>query len=249
MFNIEIILNELKEAEHILKTKTYKDIRQAVSILARYYYHIENLRGKKIYELLDVFLKENYPEYNPSKWTKTLNVQIKKAPKYPLQTIPYVPVTQNELNTIDSLPHSSYRLKRLSFTLLCLAKFCNIRNDTNNDWVNKPIQEIFVLANIPVSQKEQGSLLYQLKTLGLITYSSKVDSTNINVQFIDNESPEVLQIQNFNELGKEYLLYSNKKYTRCTGCGTIIKMNSNRQKYCAACAKKAKKDSNKHNLT
>ena len=146
-----------------------------------------------------------------------------------------VPITQGELDTIANI--SSKPLKRLAFTLLCVAKFYNISNPHNNNWTNKSDREIFKLANIQTSSMRQSLMMNDLYSLGLIGYSKLVDNINISVKFIDNNSDAVLYISDFRNLGFQYLKYiGDTSFTECASCGLIMRKTSNRLKYCPDCA-------------
>lgn len=215
---------------HIISDKP----SETLSILARYYKQKENKSNKDIYNLLNDFMYKYYPNYNPVKWSITLENQVKKSKKYPLLEIDYIPITYNELLVISSL--ENIRLERLAFTLLCCCKFANMRNESNNNWVNREIKEIFRLARVTVISRKQCEMLHELKCLGLIGTSKKVDNVNINVKFVDCDSDEVIKINDFRELGYEYMSYKKGGYIRCSECGILLKPKNNNQKYCSKCS-------------
>lgn len=183
---------------------------------------------------------DNYINYNPVKWSATIDRQVNKSDKYPLIKIDNIPITKNEIDTIQSI--KNIRLERLAFVILCFAKFSNLRSENNNDWVNREIKEIFKLARLPVVISKQCLMLNDLKKLGLIEYSKKVDNVNINVQYIDNDSEILLRLTDFRELGYEYMLFKGEKYIRCGECGILIKQKNNRVKYCKGCGIETKKE-------
>lgn len=157
------------------------------------------------------------------------------ADKYTLVEIESVPVTQGELDTIERI--TSKPLRRLAFTLLCIAKFYNMSRPKNNNWTNKPDKEIFKLANIQTPSMRQSLMLNDLYALGLIGYSKLVDNVNICVKFIDNDSKPVLYISDFRNLGYQYMRYTgDTSFTECESCGLIMRRTSNRLKYCPDCA-------------
>lgn len=71
--------------------------------------------------MLENFMLVSYPNFNPVKWQDTIERQVKKAKKYSLIEIDFIPITKNELDTIKSIKNKPQ--ERLAFTLLCLAKF------------------------------------------------------------------------------------------------------------------------------
>lgn len=176
-----------------------------------------------------------YRNYNPVKWSETLDKFVKNAAKYPLVHIDYVPVTKSELEKIELL--ESRRHQRLMFSMLCIAKFYDLKNPQNNHWVNQDDKVVFALASTPMSKHDQNIVLHELFKAGYIKFSQKVDNLNSQVQIIDNDSPVVLKISDFRKLGYEYMLYKGANYIRCKNCGKLVKQNKNGTKqFCDDCA-------------
>ena len=182
---------------------------------------------------------KNYKGYNSVNWDLVIEKIVTKAKKYPLIQVNFVCITKHELETIKEL--QSKRMQRVSFTLLCLAKFYDEVNEKNNDWVNSKINDIFRLARVQISKNDKTLMLNDLRALGLIEYSIKVDNDNVNVQFVDNESEVILQIDDFRELGYEYMKYCGYgKFINCNDCGKLMKLYSkdNQTVRCAECQHK-----------
>lgn len=186
--------------------------------------------------MLENFMLVSYPNFNPVKWQETIERQVKKAKKYSLIEIDFIPITKNELDTIKAINNKPQ--ERLAFTLLCLAKFGNAVNLQNNDWTNREDKEIFRMANIQVSVEKQSAMVNSLRNKGLIQYSRIVDNLNTNVLFIDNESEVILEIEDFRNLGYEYALYCGEKFFKCENCGVLVRQNEkNNKKLCNECSK------------
>ena len=182
---------------------------------------------------------KNYKGYNPVNWDLVIEKIVTKAKKYPLIQVNFVCITKHELETIQEL--QSKRMQRVAFTLLCLAKFYDAVNEKNNDWANSKINDIFRLARVQISKNDKTLMLNDLRALGLIEYSIKVDNDNVNVQFVDNESEVILQIGDFRELGYEYMKYCGYgKFINCNDCGRLMKLHSkdNQTVRCAECWEK-----------
>lgn len=184
--------------------------------------------------VLDSFMQANCENYNPIKWREIFAELIKRAKKYPLTEIDSVGITKEEMEKIAAL--NNIRHRRLMFTLLCYAKFLNMRNDSNNGWVSQDHTEIFKAAHIQTTKKEQTCMLHDLYKLGYISFSNKINNTSIKVNIISTESEYEWSVSDFRDLGYEYLYHTNPKgLMRCSICGIVVKKKTNHHKYCNKC--------------
>lgn len=229
-----IVLNEKACAEFAIENLTLgnKPI-ETLGRVARYYYS-EGYKKKEIVGLLEDFVLKCDPAINIVKWQSAIDRQARGADKYKLIDIPGVSITQREMEKIQSI--DGKLLQRLMFSMLCLAKYGNAVSPNNNCWVNRKDKEIFKLANIAITSKRQSLMINDLWTMGFIGYSRVVDNVNINVKIIDEESPTVLFVSDFRNLGNQYMRYCGEKYIECHCCGKVVKQNKNKQKYCNECA-------------
>lgn len=233
---MRLILNEKEEAEKIINTGDIgSKVNETLSLLSRYYKY-QGCNTKEIINNLDNFMANSYVNYNPDDWDKIIN-RYAKAKKYTLVQIGSIPVTKNELLSISQIKDK--KLEKLAFTLLVLAKFGNMRNPNNNNWVLVDEYDVLQRARVRGSLIAQYSCFYDLAKMDLITYSHRVDNINVRVGFIDNDSEIVLNIIDLRELGYQYLMYKGEKYIKCAECGIVMKPTSNKsnnQKYCKECA-------------
>lgn len=228
-----IVLNEREFAEQALESYTLgSKPLETLGRIARYYTADGYKRGE-ICSLLEGFLLKCDPGINIVKWQDAIERQVKAASKFGLIEIDSIPITQAELDVCGAL--SGVQMKRLMFTLICLAKYSNAVNEKNNGWVNRPDIEIFKMANVVTSVKRQSLMLNDLRALGLIRFSRKVDNININVECIDYTGNAVLNIVDFRNLGYQYLRYCGEPYFECESCGIVIKRTNNSQRYCREC--------------
>lgn len=127
--------------------------------------------------------------------------------------------------------------EKLLFTLLCLAKYGNMKNPKNNGWVNIDHRSIFPLANITIGIKRQQQLLNELLQSGVIAMSCIVDNVNIRVCIIDDAGDASLRVTDFRSLGNQYMMsILPTDYITCESCGVVIKRSNNRHKYCKDCS-------------
>lgn len=234
---MNIILNEVDEARNRINNNILgQKPSETLSLLARYYRQIERLSEKETIKKLNDFMIQNCEMYNEVKWRDSITRYTRSAKKYPLNQIDGVTVSDNELAKIHEL--GAIRVQRLMFTLLCLAKFQNQRNASNNNWVTRKYSELFSLAHINATQKQQSVMLSELYKLGYISFSNRITNLNIHVEIIDSDENGTHKVADFRDLGYEYMLLSGEKdFMRCQCCNLVIKRHRNVQKYCKPCAR------------
>lgn len=231
---MEIILNEREYAEKIVATGVIpKPESDSLYILAKYFKYL-GVKNKDLESRLNEFMERNYKNYNAVNWSKTLEYVVRKAKRHDIIEIDYIPVTKNELKTVQEIENKE--LRQLAFTILCIAKFYNKINPQNNDWVNQDFDYIFDSARIQKTNNEQASMFFKLKTLGLVKFSKIIENTNINVLYVDDNSEEILQIRDFRRLGFEYLKYTGEKFINCVDCGILL-IPKTQAKRCSRCQK------------
>lgn len=234
---MSIVLNEYDWAERALKDKTLgKKPYETLSRVAKYYTY-KNYTRKEVRRLLDEFLLQCEPTASLVTWSDTLDSATKYATKYPLIMIDEVVVTKPEMEKIDALPGK--QLRRLAFSLLCIAKYLYAVSENTNYWVGTPDNEIMKMANINTSIKRQSSMFGQLRDAEMIRFSKQIDNLSVQVLFAEDGEP-VMKITDFRNLGYQYMKYHGEPYFECAHCGLTDKIKSatqrRPQKYCAQCA-------------
>lgn len=229
---MSIVLNEYEWAERAINEKSLgKKPYETLSRVAKYYIY-NGYSRKDTRRLLDEFLVQCEPSASLVTWSDTLDNAVKYAAKYPLVMIDEIIVTDSEMKRIDAL--QGKQLRRLAFTLLCIAKYMNEISESTNYWVGTPDNEIMKMANINTSIKRQSSMFGQLKDARLIRFSKQIDNLSVQVQFVEDGEP-ALRVTDFRNLGYQYMKYHGEPYFECANCGITGKINSNRQKYCSQC--------------
>lgn len=241
-----IILNEKKYIKDILSgDRVVDNMYYTLGLLARYYYQQdkENNKPAKLYDKLVEFLKsKNESEFD---WQHNLDKLIKKR-DVPLVDVEFVPITKIELVIIKEIKNR--RLEKLAFTLLCIAKLNNTIQPNNNNWVNRDVKEIFKLANVRDGVIKQYLSIADLKDLGLLKYSKKIDNINLCVTFIDDESEVELKIDDFRDLGFQYLAYLGEGFIKCECCKKVTPIKGKNQKYCDECKSEIRREQVKNNV-
>jgi len=247
---MNIVLKESEYVEELLRNHQLgpKPTETLVRV-ARYYSTIDKMKKSDVRAALEEFMLRCDPTINLVKWQDTLDRIIKAAGKYPMVDIESIPITEMEISLCDGLSKDTKRrdlsmyksfsdkpMRRLLFTLICLAKYSDTVNSRNGGWVNRTDKEIFKLANVVTPVKRQSLMLNDLREMGYIKFSRKVDNVNINVQCLDHGGSVALEIRDFRNLGYQYMRHCGEAYIECEQCGLVIKQRNNSQKYCPDCA-------------
>lgn len=234
---MSIVLNEYEWAERAIRDKLLgKKPYETLSRVAKYYTY-KNYSRREVRRLLDEFLLQCEPAVSLVTWSDTLDSAAKSAAKYPLVMIDSIDITKPELERIDALPGKPIR--RLAFTLLCIAKYMYALSESTNYWVTTPDNEIMKMANISTSIKRQSSMFGQLKDAGMIRFSKQIDNLSVQVLFTE-PGDTVLRITDFRNLGYQYMKHHGDPYFECANCGLTDKIKNptsgRPQKYCPQCA-------------
>jgi len=207
-----------------------------ITLIAKYYLPLltdnKSLSDIVKKELLEFDL-DNYQEYKYHNrimkiCTSLFDGSIDKS----FREQEYIPIYENELKVIESLPND--RQKKLMFTFFALARYMNC-----DGWINKKtskgISEAFKLANVTLTSDKRNELLHELYVNGYISLGKKVDNLNIKVQ-LDDSGEVVYKIKEFNNIGNQYIGNFKKGYKQCKCCGKKIRNTGNKKMYCEKCA-------------
>lgn len=234
---MSIELKENEWAEQMLRSHSLgKKPAETLRRISRYYidkgYTVKNVRS-----YLEKFLLQCDPNVSLLTWSNTIDKAISIALKRPAIDIDYIEITDKEMQRIDSL--KGKQIKRLAFTLLCLAKYWRLVIPDSDYWVNNKDSEIMAMANINTSIKRQGQMYWTLYEEEMVGFSKRIDNTHVRVCFVEDGIP-ILKISDFRNLGFQYLMYHGEPFFRCCNCGLVTKFhdpkNRRRQKYCSNCA-------------
>ena len=219
-----------------------------ITLIAKYYLPLltdnKSLSDIVKKELLEFDL-DNYQEYKYHNrimkiCTSLFDGSIDKS----FREQEYIPIYENELKVIESLPND--RQKKLMFTFFALARYMNC-----DGWINKKtskgISEAFKLANVTLTSDKRNELLHELYVNGYISLGKKVDNLNIKVN-LDNSGEVVYKIKEFNNIGNQYIGNFKKGYKQCECCGKKIRITAGNRKYCRSCAEKINRNSTKERM-
>ena len=210
-----------------------------ITLIAKYYFSDE----LSVEELVDIVKKkilefnlDNYQEYKY--YNKIVNIceslfngSIDKC----FKEREYVPIYDNELNYINTLP--TEKQKKVMFTFFAVARYMEC-----DGWINKKsskdISEVFRLANVHLTSAKRNELLHELYINGYITFGKKVNNLNIRVN-LDDSGEIVHKIKDFHNIGNQYIGNFKKGYKLCITplCGRVFKITGTNSKYCKHCAR------------
>lgn len=237
---MSIVLNEREWVEEMIAARSLgKKPIETLTRMARYYMD-DDIPRKEVRKRLEAFILQCDPSASIPKWDKTLSLAVSGAKKYQAIGIQGVEITKPEMDRINRLKGT--QMRRLAFTLLCLAKYWDAVGAAGEHWMNTKDSEVMRMANINTSIRRQSLLYHDLREAGLVSFSKKVDNTNVQVNFM-TDGEVVLHVADFRNLGYQYLKYRGEPYFECVNCGIVSKVKDFRygkagpkQKYCAACA-------------
>lgn len=219
-----------------------------ITLIAKYYFSDE-LDTKQLSNIVKekilTFDLENYQEYKyHNKIMSTCEGLFNNSIDRTFKEREYIPIYENELNFISSLPND--KQKKLMFTFFAVARYMDC-----DGWINKKtskdISEVFKLANITLTSDKQNELLHELYTNGYITFGKKVNNLNIKVSLY-NSGEIGYKVKEFSNIGNQYIGNFKKGYKQCKSCGKNYRIKSENDfssKYCQKCAKEKHKQVNR----
>ena len=207
-----------------------------IVLIAKYYLSDEidaESLSKIVKEKLLEFDLENYQEYKyHNKIMKVCTSLCDGSIDKNFREQEYIPIYENELKVIESLPND--RQKKLMFTFFSLARYMDC-----DGWINKKtskgISEAFKLANVTLTSDKRNELLHELYVNGYISLGKKVDNLNIKVQ-LDDSGDIIYKVKEFSNIGNQYIGNFKKGYKQCKCCGKKIRNTGNKKMYCEKCA-------------
>lgn len=240
-----VIFNEEEEAKTVLKTGK---INKKPSLTLRpviKYLHSLGKNKEQIRQDVEEFMSENFPEYISSKWSDILDGLVNTYTKDGVKMIKIdsINITEKELEYISSL--NDIKLEKLAFVILVYYKVkSQMSNKTSSEaWINFNNSEIFREAKIRLRIIDQSLMLHKLKNTGAIEISKSVSNESVKINYINEESPSLIQISDFREIVLNYLRWKGvARIGVCEHCAKLIELKSNKTTYCNQCKKDTEKE-------
>ena len=165
---MSIVLNEYEWAERMINNHDLgKRPVETLNRVAKYYL-ATGYSKREVRRMLDTFLIQCDPSASLPSWSDMLDKIAKNVDKYPIIRVDGIDVTGKEMEAIEKL--DGKQLRRLAFTLLCVAKYWDAVSERNNHWANTSDREIMQMANISTSIKRQSALFAELKNADMVRF-------------------------------------------------------------------------------
>lgn len=229
----EYILNERVWAENAIRSVGASCSFPALLRVAKYYY-VCGYKKNDVSQKVSEYILRSSPDASLVKYQDAIDRCVSIAEHQQLIELDGIDVMRSEMDLIAGQPTMARR--RVLFTLIVLARFMNEVNPKNNGWVNAEQKDIFAMANVTINMRRRGEMLHEMKEAGLIDFSRIVDNTNVRVLVLDDGGDPACTIDDFRNLGYQYMQLTGGNYLVCANCGLVVPRNSNRQMYCPSCA-------------
>lgn len=237
----EIILNEHEWAREKIDEPAFgKRPTETLMLIARYYLD-QGYSKKQVRDKLDYYILQCDRNASLVLWERAADSALKRAIKRPAIVINEIKLNKPEIETIDAIKGT--QAQRLAFTVLCLSKYWDVCRHDNNHWISNKHSDIMNMANIRASVKKQGNLFRQLEQDGLLKFPARIDSISMQILYAEEGDTELI-INDFRNLGYQYLMYKGGDFFKCEECGIITKVKNpgvgRKPKYCSTCAPKVR---------
>ena len=237
--------NERKYAEKILKEGFLTNYYiYELKLVAKFYKKI-GCKPKDRKELLYKFCEKHMENFNRVRFYKTINSILRFASKKTSKIIEIdkIPVYDEEVDYINNLD-LNYHYKKVLFALLVQNK---INKEIAEILYNNPSQynffggskkhftEIKEMAKIP-TKYNINKIIHHFSNEGLVEVRTRGKINLLFVEDIPQGEEVVMEITTYDNVGYYFDWYNgDKKIAECVECGKLIKLTSNRKKYCEEC--------------
>lgn len=228
-------MNENDYAREALESHMLGDNPTATLGMIARMYRSEGYDKRAIRRALEEHLLRADPDIILPFWSKSLERVVNDSDKRKPVEIDRIAITENELARIKMI--NGIQAQRVAFTLLCLAKYWDVRFDTNTHVVHTPHADVFALANIATSLERRCKIIRDLKESGLLSYRKYFTDLRVTVNYIE-EGHIAMYITDLRNLGYQYMALSGGNYMECESCGKTIPRKTNNQKFCKECAER-----------
>lgn len=235
-----LILNEKKYAEDLYlgKNNDVKSVVAKVGYVTRYQLYVLGYNDDDNYSCTVGWMNKYHNNFDESCYSNLIASAVKKAHKRPFFNVGSIKITKSELDTISSL--DNLRAEKVLFVLLCMAKQQHVIYSFTNGLVRYSISDLCKTARISVPTEEREYILYYIMKNGYLEYPKKNDTKCLMVNFMNDDSDVVLDLDEnmCRELAYEYMSWKNSGngYFHCELCGKAGKQQkSSPRRFCKEC--------------
>lgn len=232
--------NERMAIEAMIKSNfvDFNNITNTIYSLAKYNYHVLNLKDKINYNRILKYITDNCPNIYEEAVYSDIEGCIKSAKKHIMATINEICITKSELDVIACL--DDIKQKKAIFVILALTKYFNELNGKDYDAVFLSNSDICNIARITIPVKDRDEFMQFAYDKELLYRHCYPESTIKKVSFISrDENDEVvlrLKEEDFKDLAYTYLAYLNpNQFKRCFRCKKWIRNKSKGNELCKDC--------------
>lgn len=242
------LFNEQSAIEKMIKMNVVdnENVFTTIKDLARYNHFVYNMDNDQNYKSILLYLQKYGKNINEEDVYQIIDKCVQKAKKQPFRKVDIVPITQSELDFIESL--GDIKQEKIAFVLLASAKYYDATRDSKQHASYMRNADICKLARVTIPVKDRDVFMQFAYDKGVLKRHSRAASTEKKVAFVseDDNDTVVLKIQesDYADLAYTYLaLKTPHKFRRCVKCKRWIRRVGDIQ-VCKECAKITSEDKN-----
>lgn len=235
--------NEKRYVEKMINEEKVFNIRYPkndVRLLLRYFVSIGMSENDSIFNTIQFM---NRISNEKKDWSIDVNKCYKELSKKtlltkPLSNVMSIEITRDEMCSIESLKNEN--LEKVAFGLLVYCKIWRkINNKNDSCWVRiDNTTDFYRDVQVSVCAKDREMNIHKLLIHGLIDIPRKTGSTDIKLNFVNDNSDIVITINSIENFIFDYYIYKGKKVISCKECGErILVKGRSRTQYCSPCKK------------
>jgi len=218
-----------------------------LTLLVKYWKSIA-IKPKQRKENLYEFCKKYIENFNDVLYFKKINSNLREGGKKdnPLIIIDKISITDLEINYINILD-IKYDFKKILFSLLVQMKIkkeiCRLKynNELKFNYIRgnqNTYNDIFEVSKILDNTYKINNIINELEILGYIDVRTRGRIKLLFIDEIEESNVVMFDITTFDNVGYYFDRYNgDTKIIECNECKKLIRVTSNRRKYCHTCWK------------
>lgn len=217
----------LSKGKCLTSNKRYFELQLVANYLRE-----QGYRDKEIENTLHTLSKKTFSDYNRVRIYGKIDKMIKLSKKRKIKKSKDINITKAELEII--LKEESYKIQKLMFVYLVLAKYYMSNNNTEKYYVGIKDREIFNLCDMYVRKSDGKNMMHYLTVKGYIEPTGNQSSI---IKYINENSEPIITLKPNDDMVYYFEQYLGGIFINCERCGKLTKKTNNRKKYCSDCYK------------